>query len=95
MHFLELFAEKIFHEFFLLFVENFQRFYSVLGSFVNCIREANQSAQKLLDIIVTNFSHFKDEAVYQNIPGIRVIEFSVTEFDQALDSSFINYSRSV
>ncbi|KAK7590869.1 hypothetical protein V9T40_002482 [Parthenolecanium corni] len=37
------------------------------GSFVNCIREANQSAQKLLEIIVTNFSHFKDEAVYQNI----------------------------
>lgn len=43
---------------------------NISGSFVNCIREANQSAQKLLEIIVTNFSHFKDEAVYQNIMGI-------------------------
>ncbi|XKL63846.1 hypothetical protein PGB90_006210 [Kerria lacca] len=37
------------------------------GSFVNCIHKCEQSAQKLLDIIVSNFSHFKDEAVYNNI----------------------------
>lgn len=41
----------------------------VLGSFVNCIHKCEQSAQKLLDIIVSNFSHFKDEAVYNNITG--------------------------
>ncbi|KAI8365781.1 hypothetical protein BD560DRAFT_436381 [Blakeslea trispora] len=30
------------------------------GSFTNCIAQANHSAQKLLDIIVTNFTSFQD-----------------------------------
>ena len=45
------------------------RILSHSGTFVNCIRESSQSAQKLLDIIVTNFSHFKDEAKYEDIDG--------------------------
>lgn len=40
-----------------------------LGTFVNCIRESGQSAQKLLDIVVSNFSHFRDEAKYEDIDG--------------------------
>ncbi|RWS02283.1 UPF0553 protein C9orf64-like protein, partial [Leptotrombidium deliense] len=40
------------------------------GSFVNCVIEANQSAEKLLQIIVDNFECFRDEAVYQNKRGV-------------------------
>ncbi|XP_065203580.1 queuosine 5'-phosphate N-glycosylase/hydrolase isoform X2 [Planococcus citri] len=36
------------------------------GSFANCIRDCDQSAQKLLDIIVSNFPHYRDEATYNN-----------------------------
>lgn len=35
------------------------------GSFVNCVNEANKSAKKLLQSIVTNFNCFKDEAYYK------------------------------
>ena len=40
--------------------ENFE------GSFVNCIKAANNSAKKLLEIIVNNFPSYQDEAIYQN-----------------------------
>lgn len=33
------------------------------GSFCNCVKEANQSAQQLLKLIVDNFPCFRDEAV--------------------------------
>lgn len=31
---------------------------------MNCILEANHSAQKLLEIISENFSYFRDESIY-------------------------------
>ncbi|XP_064606451.1 queuosine 5'-phosphate N-glycosylase/hydrolase-like [Liolophura sinensis] len=34
------------------------------GSFVNCIRECNQSAEKLMRLIVENFPSMRDEAEY-------------------------------
>ena len=33
------------------------------GSFCNCVKQANQSAQQLLKIIVDNFPCFRDEAI--------------------------------
>jgi len=36
------------------------------GNFVNCILEADHSAQKLLEIISENFFHFRDESIYKN-----------------------------
>ncbi|GLG97259.1 hypothetical protein R5R35_004565 [Gryllus longicercus] len=36
------------------------------GSFVNCIRESEGSAQTLLNIITTNFPCFRDEAEFHN-----------------------------
>ena len=39
------------------------------GSFVNCIKQCNQSSEKLLKLIVTHFPSFRDEAV---IDGQRV-----------------------
>ncbi|XP_050428477.1 queuosine salvage protein isoform X2 [Adelges cooleyi] len=36
------------------------------GSFLNCIIEANNSAQKLLLLISENFSYFRDESFYNN-----------------------------
>lgn len=33
---------------------------------MNCILEANHSAQKLLKIISENFFHFRDESIYKN-----------------------------
>lgn len=41
----------------------------ILGDFVNCILEANNSAQKLLEIISDNFSYFRDESIYNNKTG--------------------------
>ncbi|KAM3960897.1 LOW QUALITY PROTEIN: queuosine 5'-phosphate N-glycosylase/hydrolase [Aphomia sociella] len=35
------------------------------GTFVTCLKEANKSAAKLLQIIVDNFPCFRDEAVYK------------------------------
>lgn len=40
-----------------------------VGNFVNCILEANHSAQKLLEIISENFFHFRDESMYRNQTG--------------------------
>lgn len=34
------------------------------GSFVNCIKECNQSAEKLMKLIVENFPSMRDEAEY-------------------------------
>ena len=45
-----------------------------LGTFVNCVRECSQSAQNLLDIIVSNFSHFKDETKYGDTDGKRDVK---------------------
>jgi hypothetical protein len=36
------------------------------GNFVNCIKAANKSAKKLLEIIVDNFPSYRDEANYQD-----------------------------
>lgn len=36
---------------------------------MNCILEANHSAQKLLEIISKNFFHFRDESIYNNKTG--------------------------
>lgn len=36
------------------------------GSFLNCLKQSNRSAQKLVDLIVTNFPSFRDEAVIEN-----------------------------
>ncbi|RHZ88834.1 hypothetical protein Glove_21g195 [Diversispora epigaea] len=33
------------------------------GSFVNCIKKANKSCMKLLNLIIENFNSFKDEAI--------------------------------
>eukprot|EP01116_Phalansterium_solitarium_P024396 TRINITY_DN8937_c0_g1_i1.p1 TRINITY_DN8937_c0_g1~~TRINITY_DN8937_c0_g1_i1.p1 ORF type:complete len:336 (+),score=93.01 TRINITY_DN8937_c0_g1_i1:95-1102(+) len=35
------------------------------GSFVNCVRQANGSAKKLLDIIVSNFPCYRDESEFE------------------------------
>uniref|UniRef100_A0A2A4JMB4 Queuosine 5'-phosphate N-glycosylase/hydrolase n=1 Tax=Heliothis virescens TaxID=7102 RepID=A0A2A4JMB4_HELVI len=35
------------------------------GTFVTCLKEANKSAEKLLEIIVDNFPCFRDEAVFE------------------------------
>ncbi|XP_012545868.2 queuosine 5'-phosphate N-glycosylase/hydrolase [Bombyx mori] len=35
------------------------------GTFTTCLKEANKSALKLLEIIVNNFPSFRDEAVYK------------------------------
>ena len=36
------------------------------GNFVNCIKVANKSAKKLLEIIVNNFRSYRDEATYKD-----------------------------
>lgn len=51
---------KILHEVGSILIEKYN------GSFVNCIKECNKSAVKLLEIVVHNFPSFRDEAVYQN-----------------------------
>lgn len=43
--------------------------FMIIGNFVNCILEANNSAQKLLEIISKNFFHFRDESIYNNQTG--------------------------
>ena len=55
----------------LIFVKvfNLYLFIIMLGNFVNCILEANHSAQKLLEIISENFFHFRDESIYNNQTG--------------------------
>ncbi|XP_022918685.2 queuosine 5'-phosphate N-glycosylase/hydrolase [Onthophagus taurus] len=35
------------------------------GSFINCVKKAENSAVKLLDIIISNFKCFRDEASYK------------------------------
>ncbi|KAI4465176.1 hypothetical protein MML48_3g00013489 [Holotrichia oblita] len=54
---------KCLHEVGNSLLENFE------GSFVNCIRQAENSAVKLLNIITRNFKCFRDEATYE---GTRV-----------------------
>ncbi len=41
------------------------------GSFVNAIAEANQSAQTLLNLVVSNFSSYNDHATYDGQSGAR------------------------
>ncbi|CAG4950576.1 unnamed protein product [Parnassius apollo] len=36
------------------------------GTFETCVKEANKSAVKLLDIVVSNFPCFRDEAIYKD-----------------------------
>ncbi|CAH1264713.1 C9orf64 [Branchiostoma lanceolatum] len=36
------------------------------GSFVNCIKKCGGSAQKLLSLVVSNFSSYRDEAMYKD-----------------------------
>lgn len=57
-----LFTERLkcLHEVGTVLLENFD------GSFENCVKEANNSAATLLNLITNNFKCFKDEAVYQN-----------------------------
>lgn len=35
------------------------------GSFVNCLKKANHSAKKLVDLIVSEFPSFRDEAIFK------------------------------
>lgn len=35
------------------------------GKFLNCVKQSESSAQKLLNLIVTNFPSFRDEAVFE------------------------------
>lgn len=39
------------------------------GSFKNCILQANKSAQKLIEIVVNNFSSYNDEAEFMGRKG--------------------------
>ncbi len=43
------------------------------GSFANCIRLCNESAQTLIKMIVSNFASFQDTAVYKGKTGISTI----------------------
>lgn len=52
-----------------MFKYNFYLLIVMVGNFVNCILEANHSAQKLLEIISENFFHFRDESIYNNQIG--------------------------
>lgn len=36
---------------------------------MNCVFEADHSAQKLLEIISENFTYFRDESIYNNQIG--------------------------
>lgn len=45
---------------------------------MNCILEANHSAQKLLEIISENFFHFRDESLYANQSGTLVYYYICT-----------------
>ncbi|XP_026492594.2 queuosine 5'-phosphate N-glycosylase/hydrolase [Vanessa tameamea] len=36
------------------------------GTFLNCVKESNKSALKLLEIVVNNFPCFRDEAMYKD-----------------------------
>lgn len=42
----------------------------ILGTFTECVKACNNSAEKLLKLIVTDFPCFRDEAVYKNQRGI-------------------------
>lgn len=35
------------------------------GSFLTCVKKSEQSAQKLLQMVVENFPSFRDEATFQ------------------------------
>lgn len=52
---------KCLHEVGNSLLENFE------GSFINCIKQADNSAVKLLNIIAHNFKCFRDEATYEDI----------------------------
>lgn len=50
------------------------------GSFVNCIKECDHSAQKLLALIVSNFSCFRDVAVYNGQKGKHIEELKRSSY---------------
>lgn len=50
---------------------------SFSGNFVNCILEANHSAQKLLEIISENFVYFQDESIYNGQTGDIFITYNI------------------
>ncbi|XP_045446793.1 queuosine salvage protein [Melitaea cinxia] len=52
--------ENVLHDVGLILCEKYN------GTFENCIKEANKSAIKLLEIVVVNFQCFRDEAIYKN-----------------------------
>lgn len=39
------------------------------GTFVKCIEISENSAQKLLDIVIKNFPSYRDEAVFEHQKG--------------------------
>lgn len=45
------------------------------GTFVNCLKKANKSAAKLLDIIVTDFPCFRDVATYNGLKVNRNLNY--------------------
>lgn len=47
---------------------------------MNCILEANHSAQKLLEIISENFSYFRDESIYNNKTGKIIFYYNLYLF---------------
>lgn len=40
------------------------------GSFENCIKSCENSAEKLLGLVVDNFPSYRDEATFENHRGI-------------------------
>lgn len=46
------------------------------GSFVNCIRQCNKSAKKLLQLIVENFPSYRDECQFEGRTGMYLSSFN-------------------
>lgn len=42
------------------------------GSFEQMVRQADHSALKLVQIVISHFCSFRDEAVYHGVPGLWV-----------------------
>lgn len=53
------------------------------GSFVNCIKAGSGSAQKLLNLVVSDFSSYRDEAEFEGKRGtcLGLSIFMLTRFE--------------
>lgn len=52
------------------------------GSFVNCVKASEQSAQKLLDLIVNDFPSYRDQGIFENVPGMTPLDLICFEKDR-------------